>query len=132
MTDEGKARQKARGYDTEYAEDFTMSDMLSRPQDFDKRGIKDVYLCLKEKHYRDGYLDGLVEGRKESIIWHDINATLPEEDGEYLIKCYQPYNDNFDGPYTFTTAADFSTYDYTFDIDFCTDTEILKWAKMPE
>lgn len=85
MTDEEKARQKARCYDTEYSEDFTMSDMLSRPQDFNKQSIKDVYLCLKEKHYRDGYLDGLTEGKPK---WHDLRKDpndLPRENGKYII-----------------------------------------------
>lgn len=93
MKDETIARQKARGYDTEYAEDFTMSDMLSRPQDFDKRSIKDVYLCLKEKHYRDGYLDGLAEERKGK--WHDLkkdSTDLPKcAENEHLIFYVQDY-----------------------------------------
>lgn len=67
---EEKARQEAKNYKTIYSEDFTMSDMLSRPQDVSKQSIKDVYFCLKEKHYRDGFTNGAKWGIEHE--WHDL------------------------------------------------------------
>lgn len=65
MTDKEKAIQKARSYKTVYSEDYQFDEVMKHPLRFEEDYIKGLYLLLKEKHYRDGYSDGLAEGRKE-------------------------------------------------------------------
>lgn len=97
MTEEEKAREKARGYDTKYAEDSVLEDMLSRPTDFREGAIADIVNLLREKAYRDGYLAG---AKENGVVWHKITdwknqeqcpqeETFPffvrtKKDGDYL------------------------------------------------
>ncbi|MGN0730361.1 MAG: hypothetical protein ACI4MA_00460 [Treponema sp.] len=56
-----KATEASLAYNTKYAEDSVLNDMLSRPSDF---SIKSVANMLRKKAYRDGYEQGYEQGFK--------------------------------------------------------------------
>ena len=74
---EKKANKKSLRYNIKYSEDMKLKDMLSRPQDFVKGAIEGIVNLLRQKAYRDGYIDGATEN---SIQWHKImDGDLPED-----------------------------------------------------
>lgn len=72
MAIEDKAREKSLAYDTKYAEDGVLEDMLSRPQDFREGAIAEIIDLLRKKAYRDGYIDSAKEIEKQT--WKMANC----------------------------------------------------------
>lgn len=62
---EERANKKSLSYDTKYSEDGTLRDMLSRPQSFVEGAIEGIVNLLRQKAYRDGYINGAEESTKE-------------------------------------------------------------------
>lgn len=81
-----KAIQRARDYKTVYSEDSQLEEVLKDPLRFSQDYSKRLYLLMKEKHFRDGFLSGLKENNPE---WHNLEENpkdLPTKSGRYL--CY--------------------------------------------
>ena len=74
MTTDEKAREKSLAYDTKYAEDSVLEDMLSRPQDFREGAIAEIIDLLRKKAYRDGYADCAREHIEK--MKHCLNCAL--------------------------------------------------------
>lgn len=51
------ADKQSYEYNTKYSEDYTLKDMLKRPQDFVEGTIENIVDLLKKKAYRDGLID---------------------------------------------------------------------------
>lgn len=62
---ERRANKKSLHYDKKYSEDRTLKDMLSRPQSFVEGAIEGIVNLLRQKAYRDGYINGVEESTKE-------------------------------------------------------------------
>lgn len=64
---EHKARVNSLVYDTKYAEDGVLEEMLSRPQDFVDGAIMEIVQLLREKANRDGFIAGAKELQEETL-----------------------------------------------------------------
>ena len=62
---ERRANKKSFCYDKKYSEDGTLRDMLSRPHSFVEGAIEGIVNLLRQKAYRDGYIEGAEESAKE-------------------------------------------------------------------
>jgi len=69
MTLEEKAVKHSLQYDVPYSEEATLEDMLSRPQDFTIETILGVVKVLRQKSYKDGYING---AKENGVVWHDL------------------------------------------------------------
>lgn len=142
---EKKARQEAKNYKTIYSEDFTMSDMLSRPQDVSKQSIKDVYFCLKEKHYRDGFTDGAKWGMEHE--WHDLRKDpndLPKcEEKQQIIFYVKEFNTDIEKDTSHFCLGFFAKSFMNDDLKVFIERskgyecehlsqEVIKWCELPQ
>lgn len=63
---ENKAREYSIVYDTKYAEDGVLEEMLSRPQDFVDGAIMGVVQLLRQKASKDGFVAGVKAMQEEN------------------------------------------------------------------
>lgn len=124
MTDyeqiEQKANKKSLRYNTKYSEDRELKDMLSRPQDFVEGAIEGIVNLLRQKAYRDGYIDG---ANAFTSVWHDLRKNpldLPTENCTVLI-----YTD-WQGMELKTFFVDTRLFENL------TFREVIAWAEIPQ
>lgn len=83
---EKEARKKSLSYNTKYAEDSVLDDMLSRPQDFIDGAIADMVDLLRKKAYRDGLIDSAEPREKQIQIDAEQIRALQKQNGELTDK----------------------------------------------
>lgn len=86
---EKKAREHSIVYDTKYAEDGVLEDMLSRPQDFVDGAIMDIVQLLRKKANRDGFITGAKEMLKEN---EQLNVQIEKMKNHTNCKFYHEWN----------------------------------------
>lgn len=83
---ENKAREYSIVYDTKYAEDDVLEEMLSRPQDFVDGAIMGVVQLLRQKASRDGFISGAEAMQEENeqlnLIRHSIELQKQKQEME--------------------------------------------------
>ena len=135
LADAEKAKlmiERSLAYNTKYAEDSSLEDMLRRPQAFMEGAIAGLVQLLRQKAYRDGYIDGATE---KGIVWHDLRKNpqdLPESGKWILCKGNAEYFD----PY-FVAMTDEVNDNEVFLVGYESDDtngfeDVIAWAEIPQ
>lgn len=134
---EEKAREYSIVYDTKYAEDGVLEEMLSRPQDFVDGAIIGVIQLLRKKAYRDGFIAG---AKENGIIWHDLRKNpddLPKVDRLVRVRLMSGMEHICETCY-YEPSEDEIGYGkliisfYELNGEWIDDTEIIAWCEVPK
>lgn len=125
---ENKAREHSLVYDTKYAEDGVLEEMLSRPQDFVESAIMNIVQLLRKKANRDGYI---TSAKENGVIWHDLRKNpndLPKNQNEVLCLLWE---DSYYIGYYSINSKMWCFNEFSLSEDENED-EVTAWCELPK